>query len=92
MTNNGIKVKKATGTLKDYGDTPKIWQAGFTTYMLIIGSLYGKDFPAVHMALLGFFQEVMMLADIYTWRDQVLNLVIDHYTLVIHQGVTNTSE
>jgi len=92
MTNNGIKVKKATGTLKDYGDTPKIWQAGFTTYMLIIGSLYGKDFPAVHMALLGFFQEVMMLADIYTWRDQVLNLTIDHHTLVIHQGVTNTSE
>jgi hypothetical protein len=60
--------------------------------MLIIESLYGKDFPAVYIALLGFFQEVIMLADIYTWRDQVLNLVINHYTLVIHQGVTNTSK
>jgi hypothetical protein len=25
ITDNGIKVKKGTGTLKDYGDNPKIW-------------------------------------------------------------------
>jgi len=92
MTDKGIKVKKTTGTLKDYGDNPKIWQAGFTTYMLIMSSLYGKDFPGLIHALLSFFQEVMMLADIYPWRDQVLHLAIDHHTLVTHQGVTNVKE
>jgi hypothetical protein len=92
MTDKGIKVKRATGTLKDYGDNPKIWQAGFTTYMLIMSSLHGKDFPGLIHALLNFFQEVMMLADIYPWRDQVLHLAIDHHTLVTHQGVTNAKE
>ena len=65
--NSEFKLEKAKGKLKDFGPTSVIWRETFINYTIAITGFFGATNPRLPNALLGFFQRIMKLNDVYIW-------------------------
>jgi len=84
-----MSIKKARGSVKDFGRSPAIWLDGFMVYSDIIHQLFGLKFPALPSALLRFCRQIIDLSKIYFWNDAVLLLALRYHQHVIRSGQTN---
>ena len=84
-----MSVKKARGSVKDFGRSPAIWLDGFMVYSDIVHRLFGLKFPALPSALLGFCRQIIDLSKIYVWNDAVLLLALRYHQHVMRSGQTN---
>src|SRR5947209_12108218 len=84
-----MSIKKARGSVKDFGRSPTIWLDGFMVYSDIIHQLFGLKFPALSSALLRFCRQIMDLSKIYVWNDAVLLLALRYHQHVMRSGQTN---
>ena len=84
-----MKIKRATGTLRDFGSSLDIWSEAFINYAMIMGDFFGAAFPSLGRVLLIFHQKIRTLSKIYDWQGAVLPLAIDFHTEVITDNHTN---
>jgi hypothetical protein len=84
-----MSIKKARGSVKDFGRSPAIWLDGFMVYSDIIHQLFGLKFPALLPALLRFCRQIIDLSKIYVWNDAVLLLALRYHQHVMRSGQTN---
>lgn len=83
-----LQIRKVKGTYKDFCKTPAIWQSGFVNYTAIMKGFFGAQFPTLNTVLLSFLQDILELADDYSWPDAVLPLAISfHKDVVSHNAV-----
>lgn len=78
--NGQIKIKKVTGTLRDFGNTIDIWSDGFLNYSMVLVDFFGVAFPSLFRSLLLFHSKIRHLSRIYDWQQAVLPLAIDYHT------------
>src|SRR6266516_4686448 len=60
-----MSIKKARGSVKDFGRSPAIWLDGFMVYSDIIHQLFGPKFLALPPSLLRFCRQIIDLSKIY---------------------------
>jgi hypothetical protein len=80
-----MSIKKARGSVKDFGRSPAIWLDGFMVYSDIIHQLFGLKFPALPSALLRFCRQITDLSKIYVWNDAVLLLALRYHQHVMRR-------
>src|SRR5207248_10477884 len=84
-----MSIKKARGSVKDFGRSPAIWLDGFMVYSDIVHQLFGHKFPALPSALLRFCRQIIDLSKIYVWNDAVLLLALRYHQHVMRSGQTS---
>ena len=84
-----MKLKRATGTLRDFGSSLDIWSEAFLNYSMIMVDFFGAAFPSLFRAFSIFHQKTRGLSKIYQWQNAVLPLGIDYQTEVITGSHTN---
>jgi hypothetical protein len=84
-----MSIKKARGSVKDFGQSPAIWLDGFMVYSDIVHQLFGQKFPALPSALLRFCRQIIDLSKIYVWNDAVLLLALRYHQHVMRSGQTS---
>ncbi|MCJ1349918.1 hypothetical protein MMC31_008161 [Peltigera leucophlebia] len=75
-----MKIKKVTGTLRDFGNSIEIWSDGFLIYAMVMVDFFGVAFPSLFRSLLMFHSKVRQLSGIYDWQHAVLPFAIDYHT------------
>ena len=83
-----MSIKKARGSVKDFGRSPEIWLDGFMVYSDIVHQLFGPKFPVLPSALLRFCRQIIDLSKIYVWTDAVL-LALRYHQHVMRSGQTS---
>lgn len=78
--NGPMKLKRAIGTLHNFGSTWDIWSESFINYCMIMVDFFGITFPTLHRALLLYYTKIYKLSKIYEWQTAVLLLAIDYHT------------
>lgn len=63
-----LKIKKAVGTMKDYGSSSTIWSEAFLNYSQIMVSFFGGTTPELFFALGEYHREILDLAKVYEWH------------------------
>jgi hypothetical protein len=84
-----VSIKKARGSVKDFGRSPATWLDGFMVYSDVIRQLFGPKFPALPSALLRFCRQIIDLSKIYVWNDAVLLLALRYHQHVMRSGQTS---
>ncbi|KAN0076154.1 hypothetical protein V8E54_006296 [Elaphomyces granulatus] len=80
------KIEVATKDyLKDYGRTPTIWTEGFVNYTAI--SVFGAEFPGLHIGLSRFMLDIIELEKIYDWQTAVLPLALQFLEELADDGL-----
>ena len=79
---NGMKIMKVTGTLRDFGNTLDIWSDGFLNYSTVLVDFFGVAFPSLFRSLLMFHSKIRHLSRIYDWQNAVLPLAINCHTKI----------
>lgn len=85
-----MKIKKVTGTLRDFGNTIDIWSDGFLNYPMELVDFFGVASPSLFRSLLMFHYKIRQLSRIYEWQHAVYPLAIDYHTEIttgIHSDV-----
>lgn len=85
---DGLSIKKAVGTMKDYGTTSTIWSESFLNYSQIMVSIFGTTTPDLFFALGKYHHEILDLAQTYEWQQAVLPLAIEYHTQITESSVT----
>lgn len=80
IENGLMKLKRVTGTLRDFGSTWDIWSESFINYCMIMVDFFGTAFPTLHRVLLLYYTKVRKLSKIYEWQTAILPLAIDYHT------------
>ena len=80
IENGLMKLKRVTGTLRDFGSTWDIWSESFINYCMILVDFFGTTFPTLHRVLLLYYTKVRKLSKIYEWQTAILPLAIDYHT------------
>lgn len=80
IENGLMKLKRVTGTLRDFGSTWDIWSESFINYCMIMVDFFGTTFPTLHRVLLLYYTKVRKLSKIYEWQTAILPLAIDYHT------------
>lgn len=75
-----MKLKRVTGTLRDFGSTWDIWSESFINYCMIMVDFFYTAFPTLHRVLLFYYTKVRKLSKIYEWQTAILPLAIDYHT------------
>lgn len=75
-----MKLKRATGSLRDFGATWDIWSEAFINYTMIMVDFFGVNFPTLCHALLLFWTKIRKLSKIYEWQNAILPLAVDYHT------------
>ena len=75
-----MRLKRVTGTLRDFGSTWDIWSETFINYTMVMVDIFGLTFPSLCRVLLLFHSKVRKLSKIYERQNAVLPLVIDFHT------------
>jgi hypothetical protein len=86
-----LKSKKTIGKHSAFGTTPKLWSRTFLTYMSIVVSCFGAQFPALVVKLVVFHQKVIKLSETYKWQGAVLNMAIEWHERQASTGITDTA-
>lgn len=84
-----LKMRKVTGSYKDYGSTNTVWSEAFLNYTMILMALFGPTIPTLYLALAGFHREIIELSTIYEWQGGVLPLALDFHTHVVEGQPTD---
>lgn len=84
-----LKMRKVTGSYKDYGTTSTLWSEAFLNYTMILMALFGPTIPTLYLALAGFHREIIELSTIYEWQGGVLPLALDFHTHVVEGQPTD---
>ncbi|MCJ1464296.1 hypothetical protein MMC07_002909 [Pseudocyphellaria aurata] len=74
IENGQMKLKRATGNLRDFGATWDIWSEAFINYIMIMVDFFGGSFPTLCRVLLLFWSKIRKLAKlskIYEWQWKV---------------------
>ena len=66
-----LKMRKVTGSYKDYGTTKTLWSESFLNHTMILMALFGPTIPTLYLALAGFHREIIELSTIYEWQGGV---------------------
>ena len=75
-----MKIKKVTGTLRDFGNTIEIWSDAFLNYAMVMVDFFGVAFPSLFRVLLTYHSKIRHLSRIYDWQHAVLPLAIDYHS------------
>lgn len=89
LKNGQMKLKRVTGTLRDFGPTWDIWSGSFIDYCMIMIDFFGVSFPALHRVLLLYCTKTRKLSKIYEWQNAVLPLAVEYHTEVTTSNHTN---
>lgn len=92
IENGLMKLKRVTGTLRDFGSSLDIWSEAFLNYSMIMVDFFGVAFPSLFRALSIFHQKIRSLSKIHEWQGAVLPLAIDYHTEVITGTPTNSED
>lgn len=84
-----LKMRKVTGSYKDYGANNTLWSEALLNYTMILMALFGSNIPALYLALASFHQEIMELSTIYEWQGGVLPLALDLHTHIVEGQPTD---
>ena len=84
-----LKMRKVTGSYKDYGTSNTLWSEAFLNYTMILMALFGPTIPSLYLALAGFHREIIELSTIYEWQGGVLPLALDFHTHVVEGQPTD---
>ena len=84
-----LKMRKVTGSYKDYGSTNILWSEAFLNYTMILMALFGPTIPTLYLALAGFHREIIELSTIYEWQGGVLPLALDFHNHVVEGQPTD---
>lgn len=60
-----VRLRKSSGSFKDYGKTHYIWSESFDNYSMIFISLFGSTAPDLHAALSLFKADTLQLSRVY---------------------------
>lgn len=71
-----LKMRKVTGSYKDYGQDNVLWSEAFLNYAMILIELFGATTPSLHLALHRFHREIINLSTVYKWQRRVLLLAL----------------
>ena len=77
-----MKLKRASGNLRDFGPSPAIWSESFLKYSSILVNFFGVAFPSLFYVLLKFHDQILKLGRIYEWQNAVFPLAIDFHTSI----------
>lgn len=80
IENGQIKLKRVTGTLRDFGTSWDIWSKSFINYAIIMVDFFGASSPTLFRVLLLFHTRIRKLSKIYEWQGAILSLAIDYHT------------
>lgn len=78
-----LRLRKSSGSFKDYGKTLDIWLESFDNYAMIVISLFGTTAPDLHAALSLFKGDIIQLFRVYGWKDTVLPLAIEIHVHIL---------
>lgn len=84
-----LKMKKVTGSYKDYGRDNFLWSKAFLNYAMILMELFGITTPSLHLALHRFHREIIDLSTVYEWQGGVLPLSLDLHTHIVQSHPTD---
>jgi hypothetical protein len=69
--------------VKEFGDSPTIWQQGFLNYTTIVVSFWGSHDPLLLLRMNAFQLKVIELSTVYSWKQAVLPMALEwHLALV----------
>lgn len=80
IENGQMKLKRVTGTLRDFGTSWDIWSESFINYTMIMVDFFGASSPTLFCVLLLFYTRIRKLSKIYDWQGAILSLAIDYHT------------
>lgn len=80
IENGQMKLKRVTGSLRDFGPNWEIWSESFLNYAMVMVDFFGPTFPSLCRALLLFHAKVRKLSKIYEWQSAILPLALDFHT------------
>ncbi len=87
------KLRKTSGTYKDFGKSfYEVWADVFHNYTTILVSLFGREVPDLHSALVKFYTNIYELSKVYEWQEAVLLMAIEAYTFIVAQKPTDPSK
>ncbi len=93
MKTGMLRLKKNSGTYKDFGKTfYEVWSEAFINYTGIMVSLFGSTSPELHAALTIFYGNILQLARVYEWQEAVLPMTIEVHTHVVSQQPSDASK
>ena len=63
-----LKLRKTSGTYKHFGKSfHEVWSEALQNYNTILVSLFGKETPDLHTALVEFYSNIYKLSTVYEW-------------------------
>lgn len=77
-----MKLKRGTGTIRDFGSTWDIWSESFINYCMIMVDFFYTAFPTLHRVLLLYYTKFRKPSKIYEWQTAILPLAIDYHTKI----------
>ena len=89
IENGQMKMKRVTGTLRDFGTTWDIWCESFINYSMIMVDFFGTATPTLFRTLFLFWSKIRKLSKIYVWQGAILPLAIDYHTEITTSNHTD---
>lgn len=89
IENGQMKLKRVTGSLRDFGPTWEIWSESFLNYTMIMVDFFGSTSPPLCLVLLLFHGKVRKLSKIYEWQNAILPLALDFHTEITTSNHTD---
>lgn len=86
-----LKMRKVTGSYKDYGSTNTLWSEAFLNYTIILIAFFEPTISTLYLVLASFYSEIIELSTIYKWQGRVLPLALDFHTHIVESQPTNPS-
>ena len=84
-----MRLKQASGNLRDFGTSSAIWSELFLNYSSILVNFFGVAFLSLFYAFLKFHDQILKLGRIYEWQNAVFPLAIDFHTSITPVNHTN---
>jgi hypothetical protein len=78
--------------VKEFGDSPAIWQQGFLNYTTIMVSFWGSQDPLLLLRMNAFQLKVVELATIYSWKLAVLPMALEWHLILVRSARTRVSQ
>ncbi len=88
-----LKLRKTSEIYKDFGKSfYEVWADVLQNYTNILVSLFGKEVPDLHSALVEFYTNIYQLCTVYEWQKAVLPIAIEAHTFIVAQQPTDLSK
>lgn len=90
IENGQMKLKRTSGSLRNFGSNWDIWSESFLNYTMILVDFFGPVSPTLFRVLLLFHAQIRKLSKIYEWQNAVLPLALDYHTEITATDHTDT--